>query len=160
MIQFATLHKTGSTRRWDRTIRAHTTNPNKYTLKYFDPADPLESLTSEFIESKTKPDIHPETCLVEIEDAQLYEWAVRNATSNMWASCETFILANTDEIAPFVDMWGDAGFYEVQVFGKPLDHRKLLLFLFWKQRGIGFNRRLFLECFPPFKPRRSYRDET
>jgi hypothetical protein len=160
MIRYVTLHQTGSVRRWNASARRHDMNPSKYTLKYFDPADPLENLTAEFVESKEKPVIPPEECLIKIEDAQLYDWTLRNATPDMRAAVEALMLGNVEDLYPFIDMWSDLGFMDCEVFGEPMDHRKLLLFLFWERRKIGFNKRLFKECYPPFKPRRSFRDET
>lgn len=161
MIRFATLHDLGMPR-LPRNGRGHRGHTHRYILKYFDPWMPLDETVSEFKYWQRKPTSEElvETCLVESEDHPLYEWTRRNAPMDIQGMVPTLILGNLDELFPFIDMWNDAGFLDAQVYGKPLDHRKLLLFLFWQQKGIFWDKRLFLQCNPPFTPRRTYRDET
>ena len=141
MIRFATLHNMG---RWDTRRQQRDW---QYILKYFDPLDPTESLTAEYVGSKLKPDIPEDTCLIQETDQQLFDWTKANAPTQAWILTEQFMW-NAGAWYVWIDTWNDAGFLDRQVFGEPINHRKLLLFCFWHRHRVSWNKKLFLECQP------------
>lgn len=141
MIRFATLHSVGRVgRSW------------QYILKYFDPVDPLDPLIAEYVGSATKPDIPEDTCLVEMEDGRFHEWVLSNATYDIRSAVSACYWNGDYHI--FMDMWSDIIGPDAQVCGQPFNVYKALLFLLWEQRGIGFDKRIFLECQPNYMQRR------
>jgi len=142
MIRYATLHYFGFGRPRSSFRRNFT-----HVLKYFDPCEPLERYSAEYVGYTSEPKIKDDTVLIKAEDGLLYEWTKRHLTSDMITAVQG-IMFNSDDIGIWRDLWSDAGFYEVQVYGELINHEKLLLFAFWHVRGIPWTRKLFMECFP------------
>lgn len=152
MIRFGTFHDLGKNRSSNR----RNPRPWRYILKYFDPWMPLDPHSTEYVQWQRSPKKEElvETCLIEEKDHALFLEISVTATSDMRYSVTGFMFEDR-ELYVWQDMCNDAGYLDSDV-----DTRKLVLFLFWHQKGILWDRRLFLECNMPFTPRKSNRDET
>lgn len=150
MIRFATFHDLGKKRTWPP-------RPSRYILKYFDPWLPLDPHSAEYKPwgRRPKPDELVDTCLIQEEDHALFHEVPLRATLNMKAVATSFMFEDREWYI-WVDMCGDADYID----DTAVDFRKLVLFLFWHQKGILWDKRLFLECNMPFAPRKSNRRET
>lgn len=152
MIRFATVHDLGR----NRSSNSRNPRPWRHILKYFDPWMPLDPHSAEYVQWQRKPKIEElvETCLIEEKDVDLFHETPVRATSDMKCAVTGFMFEDREWYI-WEDMCNDAGYLDCDV-----DKRKLVLFLFWHQKGIMWDRRLFLECSIPFTPRKSNRDET
>lgn len=138
MIEYVTRHDLGR----------KTYGLPRYILKYFDPFNPTCHLTARYVATENKNNIPAQACLIREKDQQLFDWTRPQLTVDMRAVCRE-VMFDPRSFYLWEDMWNDIGFTDLpQIFGDQIDHRKLLLFAFWHSYNLGWDKRLFKECYP------------
>jgi hypothetical protein len=136
MIQYHTIHNLGARAIDPRRARGRGRRPNVWVRKYFDPWLPHDHLLQER-ELLSSPERNDET--VGPEHKELFD-----------------LITPEQHFTENVCMWAEkvmSGLLPWDVFGDicddvylPRDPKRIALFVFWKQRRISWNAKLFLEC--------------